>query len=137
MYRKLYIHQLKDIQRLCLTAAFGYGVQVAYKQLGNSLSESLGSDGVKVEAKIPSDSFDQDHVLPLPGLGLLGAVVRAFGVGGAGAAQVQEAEASLQAEALLGAGCGADVVVVVSGGSVVQIPLRTFSPITCSTGEGR
>lgn len=81
----------------------------------------------------PSDSFEQDS--GLTGLSLLGAVVHFFGVVGARASQVQEAEAGFQAEGLLGAGCGA--VVVVCGGSVVQIPLCTLCPVTCREGEGQ
>lgn len=106
-------------------------------------------ENVSGRAKIPppkksffwsSDSFDQDYSL----LGLLGTAVHVFGVVGARAAQVQKAEARLQAEALLGAGGGAAVAVVVGGGggggrgrSIVQIPLCTFCPVTCSTEEGQ
>lgn len=53
----------------------------------------------------------------MPGLGLLGKAVCVFGVVGSWASQVQKAEAGFQAEALLGAGCHA--AVVVGGRSVV------------------
>lgn len=64
-----------------------------------------------------SHSFDQDH--SLPGFRLLGKAVCVFGVVGSWASQVQKAEACFQAEALLGAGCQADVVVAVAGWSIV------------------
>lgn len=103
-------------------------LQVAYKQLRTVCQRVLSQN----PSVCSSDSFDQDH--SLPGLGLLGTVVRVFGVVGARAAQVQEAEASLQAEALLGAGGGA-AAVVVGGWSVVQISLCTFCPVTCTGGK--
>lgn len=115
-----------------MTAEVGNGVQllqVAYKQLRTVCQRVLSQN----PSVCSSDSFDQDH--SLPGLGLLGTVVRVFGVVGARAAQVQEAEASLQAEALLGAGGGAAAVVVGGGWSVVQISLCTFCPVTCTGGK--
>lgn len=59
------------------------------------------------------------------------------------APQVQEAEARLQAEGPFGAGGGAAAAAVggggggVDGGSVVETPLSTFCPVTCSTDGGQ
>lgn len=113
-----------------------------------AVSERLGEDGSRQSQSLSnkfsfwsSNSFDQDH--SLPGLRLLGAAC-VFGGFRTRAAQVQKAEACFQAEALLGAGSGAAVVVgggrgggVGGGWSVVKIPLCTFCTVTCSPGEGQ
>lgn len=75
----------------------------------------------------PIQSFHQDHSLAR--LRLLGAA------GLTRPPQVQEAEVCLQAEALPGSGGGA-AAIVVARGSVVQVLLCTFGPITCSTAPG-